>query len=932
MPNWKKVITSGSNAELNQITASNGILANKISSSGDIRANEYKFNGVDSKIYKSSNDIQFAPNDTDTVTFSETLTQFDTPVKLAGASSHLTASGNISSSGTITGLSASFKSADINGGTIDGITSLTAGGNLDIGSHTFRAHTLQADNEGLILGPANSDGILLKNHQQTAMSIGQADDDSVVYMDMSADEVIIPTRLDLTGTTDATNASGDTGTLRVEGGASIAKKVFVGTDLSVGNDITASGNISGSASTFFSGQDGFFTREIRVGGASSQGAAGISANGNISSSGTISMLTASIGGGIFTSASLAAGGGGGSTNAAGSDTQVQFNDGGTNFGGDAGLVFNKTSNLLTAGAITSTGDITANGNIAGDNSTNISGIANITTLGDSSFGNAATDTHTITGHITASGDISASGTLVGSQLLIGHQTTNSSIVKAQISHHQDAGAPVAMDFLKSRGTLASPTTLQQGDFTGTQRYFGHDGSSYRVSAAIRGDIDSGATVGTNVMPGALNFLTTTNGSLQSRIFIASTGNVGIGVGDTNTGPGELLTVDGNISSSDAVKAHQYYTDGNLALDLNNGITRIGTNNNSTGILLGKAGANTQVTVVGHITASQNISSSATSTGSLARLELFGGAIDLKNAGNQSYVNFYCESSNAHYAQIKAPAHSDFSGNVTTILPSYDFDFNTPNFDANITASGAISASAETTSSFGSIMVGGGFFSSASLAAAGSSGGGGGSADNLGNHTATQDLNLNGNDILGIQHITMSAGGNISASFTSTGSIGRVEATSLATSGSGRGILEVDYRLFDTGSAHMASASYGGAQGDVVKFGQVSGLTAGNIVYLKPDGQWANARANALTTSTGSLGVALGSSAQGDGVLLKGMVQLSVDPATGIGSPVFLSDTAAGEGLKTAPDSGGDVVRIVGHYYGNSGLVYFNPDNTFIEVA
>src|SRR5690242_12759599 len=40
------------------------------------------------------------------------------------------------------------------------------------------------------------------------------------------------------------------------------------------------------------------------------------------------------------------GGGGGGT-PGGSDTQVQFNDGGS-FGGDAGLTFNKTSNVLTA--------------------------------------------------------------------------------------------------------------------------------------------------------------------------------------------------------------------------------------------------------------------------------------------------------------------------------------------------------------------------------------------------------------------------------------------------------------------------------------------------------------------------------------------------------------------------------------------------------
>ena len=36
---------------------------------------------------------------------------------------------------------------DINGGTVDGITSLTAGGNLDIGAHGFRANTLTADNQ-----------------------------------------------------------------------------------------------------------------------------------------------------------------------------------------------------------------------------------------------------------------------------------------------------------------------------------------------------------------------------------------------------------------------------------------------------------------------------------------------------------------------------------------------------------------------------------------------------------------------------------------------------------------------------------------------------------------------------------------------------------------------------------------------------------------
>jgi len=58
---------------------------------------------------------------------------------------HITASGNISSSGTVTAAAAVLTTADINGGTVDGITSLTAGGDLDIGAHGLRAETFQSD-------------------------------------------------------------------------------------------------------------------------------------------------------------------------------------------------------------------------------------------------------------------------------------------------------------------------------------------------------------------------------------------------------------------------------------------------------------------------------------------------------------------------------------------------------------------------------------------------------------------------------------------------------------------------------------------------------------------------------------------------------------------------------------------------------------------
>jgi len=51
------------------------------------------------------------------------------------------------------------------------------------------------------------------------------------------------------------------------------------------------------------------------------------------------------------------------------------------------------------------------------------------------------------------------------------------------------------------------------------------------------------------------------------------------------------------------------------------------------------------------------------------LTVEGGVIDLKNTGSQSELRLYCESSNAHYAALQAPAHSDFSGNTTLTLPA-----------------------------------------------------------------------------------------------------------------------------------------------------------------------------------------------------------------------------------------------------------------------
>jgi len=46
-----------------------------------------------------------------------------------------------------------------------------------------------------------------------------------------------------------------------------------------------------------------------------------------------------------------------------------------------------------------------------------------------------------------------------------------------------------------------------------------------------------------------------------------------------------------------------------------------------------------------------------------------GILNLTNSGSQSELRLYCESGNAHYAALKAPAHADFSGDVDLTLPA-----------------------------------------------------------------------------------------------------------------------------------------------------------------------------------------------------------------------------------------------------------------------
>ena len=98
------------------------------------------------------------------------------------------------------------------------------------------------------------------------------------------------------------------------------------------------------------------------------------------------------------------------------------------------------------------------------------------------------------------------------------------------------------------------------------------------------------------------------------------------------------------------------------------------------------------------------------------------------------------------------------------------------------------------------------------------------------------------------------------------------------------------------------------------------------------GAWASAKSNAASTSTSLLGIALGTDPDADGVLLRGTYTLDHDVGNNQGVPLYVSDVTAGHATAVIPDTSGDIVRIIGYNLGNDDEIWFNPDNTWVEIT
>ena len=190
----------------------------------------------------------------------------------------------------------------------------------------------------------------------------------------------------------------------------------------------------------------------------------------------------------------------------------------------------------------------------------------------------------------------------------------------------------------------------------------------------------------------------------------------------------------------------------------------------------------------------------------------------------------------------------------------------------------------------------------------------GSINSEGKLVIEGDLTVKGNDIKdddGTTCITFDSSGNTTVSNTLNATLtGNVTGS----------------RLFNKSSTSNNNL----AQGDIIYVGGGS-TTAGDLVYMKTNGEWGSAQANAASTSTSLLGIALGTDPDVNGVLLRGTYTLDHDIGNNQGVPLYISDGTAGQATATIPNTSGDIIRIIGYNIGDDDEIWFNPDKTFIEV-
>ena len=463
----------------------------------------------------------------------------------------------------------------------------------------------------------------------------------------------------------------------------------VSIDAASGNLITLNAALGNLASANFFSGDGSLLTNVNVANisgnvayANTAGYVVESAQANITSVGTLISLAVTgnvSAGNVLTDHLLYANGSAWDLQeAAGANTQIQFNDGSNNFGASANFTFNNVTQVLTVtgnisvgnvgGAnlvsanyvtgtlttaaqpnITSTGtlislDVTGNvaaGNVTGANVVSANFVTGtLTTAAQPNITSTGTLTSLAVTGTTTSGNIYANSGTVGASLLTGTLTTaaqpnitsTGTLTSLDVTGNISAGNVGGANSVSANFVTGTLTTAAQPNITSTGTL---------TSLAVSGNITAANVAGGNVV--SANFVT---GTLTT----AAQPNI------TSTGTLSSLEVTGNIS-----------TDANLVTD----------------IIVGKT-SGVSITAVG---TNQNITLTPTGTGavSVASYKIINLATPVAStdAATKQYVD--------EVAQGLDPKAS-VAYATTTSLPAYTYNNGTSGVGATITANanGALS--------------------------------------------------------------------------------------------------------------------------------------------------------------------------------------------------------------------------------------------------
>ena len=187
-----------------------------------------------------------------------------------------------------------------------------------------------------------------------------------------------------------------------------------------------------------------------------------------------------------------------------------------------------------------------------------------------------------------------------------------------------------------------------------------------------------------------------------------------------------------------------------------------------------------------------------------------------------------------------------------------------------------------------------------------------------------DVTITGTPAAGEVLIAETGGTYVNTTLTAgpSGFVRITNASGQVTIGAGDG-TEVEYLVRST-----AVSTAGDVEGNIVKFGTTTGLTAG-AVYVWNGTNWVAVDGDADTTTKGLMGVALGTAAT-DGFLTHGVAYLSHDPGAA-GDILYVDTVTPGYLTATQPSAAGDFVRVAGYCLADN-KVFFSPSQDFIEIG